>query len=63
MVTTATNRASDAERSASAARRLYEAEVQLHIARQTQVDAWIAAASDKLHIAIQEHVAAVHAAA
>jgi hypothetical protein len=32
-----------------AARRLYEAELALHEARQTRVDRWIAAAYDRLH--------------
>ena len=32
-----------------AARRLYEAELALHEARQTHVDRWIAAAYDRLH--------------
>jgi hypothetical protein len=33
---------------------VYDAECALHAARQTQVDAWISAASDKLHQAILE---------
>jgi len=37
---------------AEAARRLYEAEVALHAARRTAVDAWIAAAADGLHEAV-----------
>lgn len=38
-----------------AARRLYDAEVALHIARQTGVGAWISAAYDRLHEAIVAH--------
>jgi hypothetical protein len=47
------------EREADAARRLYDAEIALHIARQTGVDAWISAAYDRLHEAIAAHTAAV----
>jgi hypothetical protein len=43
---------------ATAATRLYDAEVALHIARQTGVDSWVAAAYDRLHLAIDEHRAA-----
>jgi hypothetical protein len=39
------------------ARRLYDAEIALHYARQTAVDAWIAAAYDRLHEAVEEYVA------
>lgn len=46
-------------RADAAARRLYEAEVALHSAHQSHVDAWIAAASDKLHRAVVEHLAAI----
>ena len=42
-----------------AARRLYDAEVALHIARQAGVTAWIAAAYDRLHEAIANHTAAL----
>jgi hypothetical protein len=45
-----------------AARRLYDAEVALHIARQTGVAAWISAAYDRLHEAIAGHTAAVGSA-
>lgn len=45
--------------SSEAARRLYDAEVALHIARQTGVGAWISAAYDRLHEAIISHNAAV----
>jgi hypothetical protein len=40
------------------ARRLYEAEWALHCAHQTGVDAWIAAASDRLHEAVCAHLPA-----
>jgi hypothetical protein len=33
--------------------RVYDAECALHAARQTHVDAWIAAAADHLHQALQ----------
>jgi hypothetical protein len=42
-----------------AARRLYDAEIALHIARQTGVGAWIVAAYDRLHEAIVSHTAAL----
>lgn len=42
----------------TAAQHLYEAECALHIAHQSHVDAWIAAASDRLHEAVVEHLAA-----
>jgi hypothetical protein len=45
----------------AAARRLYDAEVTLHIARQTGVYAWIGAAYDRLHQAVADHIAAVGA--
>jgi hypothetical protein len=38
-----------------AAGRLFDAECALHVARQSHVDAWIAAASDRLHDAVLEH--------
>jgi hypothetical protein len=50
---------STAERLAAAAVRLYDAEVALHIARQSQVDRWIAAAYDRLHQALAEHDASL----
>ena len=40
-----------------AAQHLYDAEVALHIARQTGVDAWVKAAADRLHEAIITHQA------
>ncbi|SOD75041.1 hypothetical protein SAMN05892883_4242 [Jatrophihabitans sp. GAS493] len=42
-----------------AAQRLYDAECALHIAHQTHVDPWIAAANDKLHEADIEYQHAV----
>jgi len=44
-----------------AARHLYDAEVALHIARQTGVGSWISAAYDRLHEAVAGHMAAVDA--
>jgi hypothetical protein len=49
-------------RAEDAARHLYDAEVALHIAHQTHVDAWITAAADRLHDALVEHLRAVEAA-
>lgn len=43
-----------------AARRLSEAETALHAARQSHVDFWIMAASDKLHEAVVAYVAALN---
>lgn len=47
------------DRVAAAAVRMYDAEVALHIARQSHVDRWIAAAYDRLHLALAEHAAAL----
>jgi hypothetical protein len=44
-----------------AAAHVYDAECALHAARQAHIDAWIAAAADKLHIAIIEHLSALSA--
>jgi hypothetical protein len=41
-----------------AARALHEAELVLHVARQTQVDEWIRAAGDRLHAAVLRYEAA-----
>jgi hypothetical protein len=41
-----------------AARRVHEAEMALHDARGTGVDAWIAAAADRLHDALCQYTAA-----
>ena len=38
-----------------AARRLYDAETVLHAARQSQIDAWIAAAYERLHVAVEDY--------
>lgn len=38
------------------ARRVYDAEMALHVARQTNVDCWISAASDRLHEALVDYV-------
>lgn len=40
---------------------LYDAEYALHAAHQSHVDAWITAASQKLHQAVVEHIAATAA--
>jgi hypothetical protein len=42
-----------------AAHRLYQAEVALHDAHSTHVDAWIMAAADRLHDAVETYLAAV----
>jgi hypothetical protein len=47
------------DRLAAAAVRMYNAEVALHIARQSGVDHWVAAAYDRLHVALGEHAAAL----
>jgi hypothetical protein len=43
----------------AAALRLYEAEVALHHARQTQVDEWIFAACERLHSAVEAYYAEI----
>jgi hypothetical protein len=43
------------DRVRDAAGRLFDAECALHVARQSHLDAWIAAASDRLHDAVLEH--------
>ena len=45
-----------------AARRMYDAEVALHYARQSHVDAWVEAAYRRLHDAIVAHSRALSAA-
>jgi hypothetical protein len=47
-------------RAADTAARVYDAEMNLHYARQSGIDAWIVAAYDQLHAALQAHA---HAAA
>jgi hypothetical protein len=54
-----TSRITDEQRQQAAAGRLYDAECALHAAHQTHVDAWIAVASEGLHRAVAEHLAAV----
>jgi hypothetical protein len=62
-MTATTAGVSDAEWVKATERRMYEAEVALHIARQTRVDAWIAAAAERLHLAIvANRVALAHVA-
>jgi hypothetical protein len=51
------------ERVATSAHRMYDAEIALHTARQTHVDAWVAAAYTRLHEAINEHTLAMADAA
>jgi hypothetical protein len=50
---------SRSDRAAIARERLYDAETALHAARQSAVDAWIAAAYDRLHQAVCAHAAAL----
>jgi hypothetical protein len=52
----------DGTRVEAAAQHLYDAECALHTAHQSHVAAWITAASDRLHDAIVEHLAAEAAA-
>jgi hypothetical protein len=47
------------DRRTAAAQNLYDAECALHAAHQSHVNAWIAAASDKLHLAVEEFLAAL----
>jgi hypothetical protein len=59
MVTQHLNRTrTDGTRVEAAAQHLYEAECALHDAHQSQVDEWITAASNRLHDALVEHLAA-----
>jgi hypothetical protein len=62
MVTTTTPASTSDEQVRIAACHMYDAECALHVAHQSHVDAWIAAANSKLHAAIAEHLAAVAAA-
>ena len=43
---------------ADAAHALYRAEIAVHDAHQTHVDAWIATANDRLHQAVARYLAA-----
>jgi hypothetical protein len=47
------------DRVSAAALLLYEAECALHIARHSDIDAWVAAAYDRLHEAVLEHSSAL----
>jgi hypothetical protein len=47
----------DEDPAAAAARHLFEAELALHDAHQSHVQAWITAAGDKLHQAVLDHLA------
>jgi hypothetical protein len=49
----------DTDRVDVAARHMYEAELALHDAHQTHIDGWIAAAGERLHQAVTEHLAAL----
>ncbi|MDP9093065.1 MAG: hypothetical protein M3N95_09040 [Actinomycetota bacterium] len=51
-----------AEAAIAAEQRMYDAEVALHLARQTRVDEWISVAYDRLHEAILKHAQAVDVA-
>jgi hypothetical protein len=61
MATTDATEASIAneDRARDTACHLYDAECALHVAHQTHDDAWITAASDRLHQAVTDHLAAV----
>jgi hypothetical protein len=50
------------DRVALTAHRVYDAECVLHTARQSHIDEWILAASDRLHDALVDYLAAVRAA-
>ena len=52
----------DRPRVEAAARHLYDAECALHAAHQSHVASWITAASDRLHKAVVEYLAAEAAA-
>jgi hypothetical protein len=49
------DRAAPVDAAVVSAGHLFDAECALHVARQSHVDAWIAAASDRLHEAVLEH--------
>jgi hypothetical protein len=65
MTTTTTTRGTtphahpDSAAVAACACHLYDAECALHAAHQSGVDAWIAAAADKLHQAVADYLVAV----
>jgi hypothetical protein len=58
LTTSATHDAID-DRLSTAARHLYDAECAVHVAHQTHVDAWIAAASDRLDEALNQYFSAL----
>lgn len=58
MSATTPNAIAGADLLQAAAHRLYDAETALHAARQTHIDAWIAAAGDRLHDAVSAYLAA-----
>jgi hypothetical protein len=58
-ISTAPANTADEDLPQTTAGHLYDAECALHVAHQTRVDAWITAASDRLHQAVAEHLAAV----
>jgi hypothetical protein len=59
--TTIRTNANDPDCVAETALHLHDAECALHAARQAHVDAWIAAANDKLHQALAEYLTAIAA--
>ncbi len=61
--TMTTDRTKADARVRAAAEHVYDAECALHAARQAHVDAWIAAATDKLHDAIVAHLSAIDSVA
>jgi hypothetical protein len=58
---TTTHNAGFASDLSAASRELYEAELALHDARSSGVDAWVSAASDHLHRALERYVGQLHA--
>ena len=54
-LSTSTTATASQDRLMTAARHMYDAEGALHVARQADVDAWVVAAYDRLHLAIAEH--------
>ncbi len=56
------NRTIDPPAPSVAARRLYDAECALHAAHQSNLDEWIARASDRLHETLEAYLATLVAA-
>jgi hypothetical protein len=56
--TTSTQQPAEPTTAEDAASRVYDAEVNLHHARQSCIDDWISAAYDHLHLALQAHARA-----